>query len=241
LYGLGGAGKTQTALKFVQDSSAHSFTISLVDASKLETLDAGLKKIALSKAVGNSASDALSWLQSKHENWLLLFDNADNPEMNLNSFIPQCAHGNIVITSRNPGVRVYGSHSLVSDMEEVDAINLLLRSADQESSEENLKIAAEIAKELCYLPLAIVQAGAFISESEDLSGYLALYHKNRARLLSEQVAQSHDDYAWTVYTTWQISFNKLSKTAATLLQLWSFLHYTGISEDMFSNASKYNF
>ncbi|KAJ7168641.1 hypothetical protein C8R46DRAFT_821879, partial [Mycena filopes] len=185
--------------------------------------------------------DALNWLQSKQEDWLLLLDNADDPEMNLNKFIPKCAHGNIVITSRNPGIRVYGGHSLVSDMEEVDAISLLLQSADQESSEENYKIAAEIVKELCYLPLAIVQAGAFIAESEDLGGYLALYHKNHARLLSKQVPQSHDDYAWTVYTTWQISFDRLSKPAATLLQLCSFLHHTGLSEDIFSNASKYDF
>ncbi|KAJ7153605.1 P-loop containing nucleoside triphosphate hydrolase protein [Mycena filopes] len=240
LYGLGGAGKTQTALKFIQDSSAHFTNIFPVDASKPETIDNALKNIAINKGFGHSAFDALNWLQSKQENWLLFFDNADDPEINLNSFIPQCAHGNIVITSRNPGIRVYGGHSLVSDMEEVDAISLLLQSADQESSEENYKIAAEI--ELCYLlPLAIVQAGAFIAESEDLSGYLVLYHKNRARLLSKQVLQSHDDYAWTVYTTWQISFDRLSKPAATLLQLCSFLHYTGISEDMFSNASKYDF
>ncbi|KAJ7168441.1 hypothetical protein C8R46DRAFT_1267467 [Mycena filopes] len=241
LHGLGGAGKTQTALKFIQDSSVHFTNIFLVDASKPETIDNALKNIAISKGFGNSVSEALKWFQAQHENWLLFFDNADDPDLDLNKFIPKCTHGNILITSRNPGVRVYGSHSLVSDMEEVDAISLLLRSADKEDSEANLTIAADIVKELCYLPLAMVQAGAFISESEDLDGYLRLYHKNRARLLSKQVPQSHDDYAWTVYTTWQISFDRLSKPAATLLQLCSFLHYTGISEDMFSNASKYGF
>ncbi|KAJ7158535.1 P-loop containing nucleoside triphosphate hydrolase protein, partial [Mycena filopes] len=241
LYGLGGAGKTQTALKFIQDSSTHFTNIFLVDASKPDTIDSGLKNIAISKGLGNSVADASNWLQSMHEDWLLFFDNADDPNLDLNKFIPKCNHGNIMITSRNPGVRVYGSHSLVSDMEEVDAINLLLQSAKTENSEANLKIAADIVKELCYLPLAIVQAGTFISKSEDLSGYLALYHKNRTRLLSEQIAQTHDGYAWTVYTTWQISFDRLSKLAATLLQLCSFLHYTGISEDMFSNASKYSF
>ncbi|KAJ7158588.1 hypothetical protein C8R46DRAFT_395090 [Mycena filopes] len=241
LHGLGGAGKTQTALKFIQDSSAHFTNIFLVDASTPETIDSGLKHIAVSKALGNSAADALNWFQSKQEDWLLFFDNADDPNLGLNSFIPKCNHGNIVITSRNLGVRVYGSHSLVSDMEEADAISLLLRSADKETSEDNLKIAAGIVKELCYLPLAIAQAGAFISTSEDLSGFLALYHKNRTHLLSQQPSQSHTDYEWTVYTTWQISFDKLSKPAATLLQLCSFLHYNGISEDMFSNASKYSF
>ncbi|KAJ7028282.1 P-loop containing nucleoside triphosphate hydrolase protein, partial [Mycena alexandri] len=245
LYGLGGAGKTQIALKFIKESSAKyvlNFSdILLVDASTLETIDTALKNIAMSKGVGVSAEAAVKFLQSKHNKWLLFFDNADDPKINLNDFFPQCDHGNIIITSRNPELRSYGAHTSVSDMEEADAITLLLRSANQENSEESLNVAGKITKELYYLPLAIVQAGAFISKSEDLEGYLALYHENQARLLSEKAVQSHDHYAWTVYTTWQISFDQLSQPAATLLQLCSFLHYTGISEDMFSYASKYSF
>jgi hypothetical protein len=65
--------------------------------------------------------------------------------------------------------------------------------------------------------------------------------KNRAQLLSEKPAQSHDNYAWTVYTTWQISFDKLSPLAAMFLQLCSFLHRDGISEDIFSRAAAYRF
>ncbi|KAJ7742907.1 hypothetical protein B0H16DRAFT_1728061 [Mycena metata] len=239
LHGLGGAGKTQIALKFIQESSFSN--VFLVDTSKVETIETGLKSIAVAKSVGNSAQDALMWLQSNHNRWLLFFDNADDPKINLNDFLPKCNHGRIIITSRNPDLRNYGAHTLVSDMEEADATTLLLRRANIESSEENLKLATEIVKELYYLPLAIIQASAFISKSEDLEGYLALYHSNRARLLSEKVAQSHDDYAQTVFTTWQISFDQLSDLAATLLQLCSFLHYTGISEDMFSTASKYDF
>ncbi|KAJ7715193.1 hypothetical protein B0H16DRAFT_509940 [Mycena metata] len=239
LYGLGGAGKTQIALKFIEGLSFSD--VFLVDTSKVETIEAALKSIAVSRSVGDSAQHALRWLQSNHNKWVLLFDNADDPKINLNDFLPKCNHGNIIITSRNPELRNYGAHTVVSDMEEADAMTLLLRRANKKSSEENLKHATEIVKELYYLPLAIVQAGGFISKSEDLEGYLALYHSNRARLLSEKAAQSHDDYAQTVFTTWQISFNQLSHLAATFLQLCSFLHYTGISEDMFSTASKYDF
>ncbi|KAJ7727581.1 hypothetical protein B0H16DRAFT_1778526 [Mycena metata] len=240
LHGLGGAGKTQIALKFIQESSANFSDIFLVDASTLDTIDTGLKNVATSKSVGDSVHDALTWLQSKHGDWLLFFDNADDPKLNLNKFFPLCSHGNILITSRNPGLRVYGEHSPVSDMEETDAVTLLLRSAAKESSKENLQVAAKIVKELHYLPLAIAQAGAFISKSEDLVGYLTLYTQNRAQLLREKPEQSHDQYAWTVYTTWQISFDQLSKPAARFLQLCSFLHYTGITEDIFSKASKYS-
>ncbi|KAJ7747707.1 hypothetical protein B0H14DRAFT_2984568 [Mycena olivaceomarginata] len=153
-----------------------------------------------------------------------------------------CNHGNIVITSRNPGLCVYaGCHSQVSDMEETDAVPLLLKSAAQEISPANEPIAAEIVKVLCYLPLAIIQAGGFISQSGALDSYLDFYKRNRAQLLSEKPAQTHDNYVWTVYTTWQMSFDRLSPSAAMLLQLFSFLHQEGISEEIFSRAATYKF
>ncbi|KAJ7873692.1 hypothetical protein B0H13DRAFT_2552295, partial [Mycena leptocephala] len=241
LHGLGGAGKTQIGLKFINHSS-HFTDKFFLDASRVETIDTGLKNIATSKNIGNSSQDALKWLTNTQEDWLLFYDNADDPKINLNSFLPQCNHGNIVITSRNPGLRAYaGAHSAVSDMEESDAVALLLTSAAQEISLSTEKTSAEIVKELCYLPLAIVQAGAFILQSGALGSYLDIYMKNRAQLLSEKPAQSHDDYAWTVYTTWQMSFDQLSQLAAMFLQLCSFLHRDGISEEIFSRAATYTF
>ncbi|KAJ7711350.1 hypothetical protein B0H16DRAFT_1900648 [Mycena metata] len=187
LYGLGGAGKTQIALKFIEQLSFSD--VFLVDTSKVDTIETGLKSIAVSKNVYACLSP----------DWPKVWP-FESRAFDLRELI----QFDVV---KLPG-----------------GITMLVRS-----------------QELYYLPLAIVQAGAFISKSEDLEGYLDLYLNNRARLLSEKAAQSHDDYAQTVFTTWQISFNQLSHLAATLLQLCSFLHYTGISEDMFSTASKYDF
>ncbi|KAJ7099089.1 P-loop containing nucleoside triphosphate hydrolase protein [Mycena epipterygia] len=236
LHGLGGAGKTQIALKFIAKSTSNFTDIFFIDSSSIQTIETGLNNIAKTKAVGESSQDALQWLRSKQEEWLLFFDNADDPKINLNDYFPQCDHG-IIITSRNPGLVVHASsHSVVSDMEEIDAVDLLLRSAGEEATDDNKTAAA-----LHYLPLAIVQAGAFISKSGDLDSYLALYEQNQARLLSQKPAQSHDNYAWTVYTTWQISFNQLSQPATTFLQLCTLLHHQGISEQIFKNAATYKF
>ncbi|KAF8190577.1 P-loop containing nucleoside triphosphate hydrolase protein [Mycena galopus ATCC 62051] len=238
LYGLGGAGKTQIALKFMDGSISFTDKL-LVDASSIETIETGLKAIATAKEIGNSSQEALKWLATRDQQWLLFFDNADDPKLDLNKFFPKCNHGNIIITSRNPNLRVYGAHSQVSDMDEADAVALLLKSAAQETSLPNELLAAKIVQVLWYLPLAIVQAGAFILESGSLDTYLALYPKNQAKLLSEKPTLSHDDYAWTAYTTWQMSFDRLSPPAAMFLQLCSFLHRDGISEDIFSRASHY--
>ncbi|KAJ7115195.1 P-loop containing nucleoside triphosphate hydrolase protein [Mycena epipterygia] len=242
LHGLGGVGKTQIALKFIEESASRFIDIFFIDSSSSETIDTGLKNIANTKSIGDSSQDALQWLRSKQKEWLLFFDNADDPKLDLNNYFPQCNHGNILITSRNPGLSVYAdSHSAVGDMEETDAVDLLLRSAAKEITESNKVTSAQIVKALHYLPLAIIQAGAFISKSGNLGSYLALYEKNRARLLSQKPAQSHDNYAWTVYTTWQISFEKLSPPAAMFLQLCSLLHHRGISEEIFKNAASYRF
>ncbi|KAF7357325.1 TPR-like protein [Mycena sanguinolenta] len=241
LYGLGGAGKTQIALKFIKELSFNFSDIFFIDTSTIATIDIGLKNIAIIKGCGDSAEEGLLWLTSQVQGWLLLFNNADDPTINMQDFFPECDHGNIIITSRNPGLCVYaGSDSVVSDMGEKDAVLLLLKSAAQRITATAEQIAAEIVKALCYLPLAIVQAGAFISNSRNLGNYLELYAKNQAKLLSEKPAQFQDHYKWTVYTTWQMSFDQLTPRAAMLLQHCSFLHYNGISEAIFSYASKYS-
>ncbi|KAJ7467683.1 hypothetical protein FB451DRAFT_1369325 [Mycena latifolia] len=238
LHGLGGAGKTQIALKFIQASTSHFTDIFLIDSSTIETIEMGLKSIATTKGVGDSPGNGLQWLRSMQAEWLLFFDNADDPKINLNKYFPHCTHGNILITSRNPGLCVYAdAHAHVADMEEPDAVALLLRSAAQDITDHGKETAAQIVKVLYYLPLAIIQAGAFVSQSGNLDSYLALYFHNRVRLLAQRSSQSHDNYAWTVYTTWQISFNQLSEPAKTFLQLCSFLHYQGISENIFKNAA----
>ncbi|KAJ6511153.1 hypothetical protein C8R45DRAFT_1162667 [Mycena sanguinolenta] len=238
LYGLGGAGKTQIALKFIEESSYFTDQL-LIDASSTDTIETGLKNIAVTKQTGTSSQDALMWLASKHEEWLLFLDNADDPEINLNQFFPQCSHGNIIITTRNHGARIHGAHSEVSNMEEPDAVALLLKSAQCETSVPNELLATQIVKALCHFALAIVQAGAFISETEALDTYLDLFLKNQTELLRRKSTQTHDNYACAVYTTWEMSFSKLSSPAAMFLKLCSFLHQDDISEDIFSRATNH--
>ncbi|KAJ7716912.1 hypothetical protein DFH07DRAFT_947527 [Mycena maculata] len=230
LYGLGGAGKTQIALKYIEESISHFSGIMRIDTSTQQTIDAGLKNIAVMKKVGNSPQDGLQWLNRAQAPWMLLLDNADDPKINMNTFLPQCKHGNIVITSRYYELHIYaGSTSSVSDMEESDAVELLLKSARVEEGGHTWE--ARTGSRDCE--------GAFIAKSVPMDRYLEIYAHNRAQLLSERPSQSHDDYAWTVYTTWQISFEQLSEGPKALLQLCSFLHHQGISEKIFRDAWRF--
>ncbi|KAF8068767.1 P-loop containing nucleoside triphosphate hydrolase protein, partial [Lyophyllum atratum] len=241
LYGLGGVGKTQIGYKFVETCAQKKrFTdIFFIDATTADTIKVDLVNISLAKHFGKSADDALQSLASQHQEWLLFFNNADDVKLDLSQYLPRCSHGNILITTRNPQLRLYATGNgrfSVPDLEEDDAINLLLAMAtDGDTVNDTVKDqAAAIAKELSCLPLALVQAGAYISKTRDLWGYLELYRKNRALLWKAQPVQTHDDYKWTVYTTWEMSVKLLQPAAAMFLKVCSFMHHDGISEEMFA-------
>ncbi|KAJ7066152.1 hypothetical protein C8F01DRAFT_1052203 [Mycena amicta] len=251
LHGLGGAGKTQTALKFIADSGFRFTDQFKINASSAETIEAGYRQLAIDKKLGDTVEAAQTWLKANQQEWLILFDNADKRDLNLGSYLPKFHHGNILITSRNPDLGIHtGSPRKaiqISDLAIDDASVLLLNRAGVKlETGDNQKHAAMIAKELHCFPLAIVQAGAFIDKSphlkQDISRYVQLYQKNKAELLSEKPAQSTENYNETVYTTWRMSFDRLSQAeplAAQFLQLCSFMHFEGISEDIFKRASTY--
>jgi len=98
-------------------------------------------------------------------------------------------------------------------------------------------------QELGHLALAVIQAGAYIFRSGcDIGLYLDLYQTRRGELLEEyrNYEQKMDNYEWTVYTTWQLSFERLkthAAQAAVFLQHCAYLHHEGFSQALFQNAA----
>ena len=178
LYGLGGGGKTQIALKFVKECQnetqpqrcalsvltggshvrvecpcATSFSeVFFVDASTDETITLDLKNIASQKKIGNKWDDAITWLAGERNDWLLLFDSADDPNLNLSKFFPSCDHGNILITSRNREIRIHAprSNCKVGEMTPEHARHLLFEIIDEVITNETVIQADAIVKVLVY-------------------------------------------------------------------------------------------
>ena len=123
-----------------------------VDASTVDTITADLRSIAVAKGAGGSENDALTCLSRKREEWLLLFNNADDTMLNLRDYFPPCAHGNILITSRNHDIRQHAmgqrSHCKVSGLTETEAERLLLDVAgiNDEHADQNKILASTIVK-----------------------------------------------------------------------------------------------
>ena len=68
---------------------------------------------------------------SGNENWLIVFDNYDDLEsFDVNSYIPSCNHGAVIITSRRHDCAQQGRNRLeVNVMGKLEAVQLLLQSA----------------------------------------------------------------------------------------------------------------
>ena len=123
-----------------------------MDASSSSTITTDLENIAQAKAAGDSSQNALSWLARQHEEWLLLFNNADDAKLNLRQYFPSCSHGNILITSRNRDTRLHAlspeSNYNVSNLAPGDAKCLLLTMVGQRDacSKETEVLATAIVK-----------------------------------------------------------------------------------------------
>ncbi|KAJ7443678.1 hypothetical protein FB451DRAFT_1437090 [Mycena latifolia] len=246
LHGLGGTGKSQIAFKFVKQAAIPEPRFSevyFIDSSSQQTTESDLSAIARIKAVGKTFQDTLDWLCHQHTEWLMVFNNADDIQVKLSRYFPSCSHGNIIITSRNRTLdQAVEAKLKVEQMELNHAVDLLLATAGYDISEPEYRaLGQQIVQKLHSLPLAVAQAGAFISVSCPLQKYLDLHESatQRIRLLNQLPTQS--DYDLSVYATWHISFKKVSAQAQELLQLCSFIHHDGITEAIFENAALYRF
>ncbi|KIK57553.1 hypothetical protein GYMLUDRAFT_46125 [Collybiopsis luxurians FD-317 M1] len=98
LVASGGTGKTQVVLKFVSENSFRFSNVWFFDATSDTTLVDNFRQLGRAAGVGEQVEDVKNFLVRSHQNWLCIFDNAD--EISLKSYIPICNHGNVIVTSR---------------------------------------------------------------------------------------------------------------------------------------------
>ncbi|CCA76425.1 related to tetratricopeptide repeat domain protein-Neosartorya fischeri [Serendipita indica DSM 11827] len=171
LHGIGGAGKTQLATKWIRDNENRFTRVIFVDASNQTRLE---KDLELSvRVLGPEYSemtwnDAVAYLDKTAKGWLLFFDNADSPDLDLRPYLPVSTHGAVLITTRNGECVDYAPDGavLVGDLEENEAIELLHRVANV--TPQNDAESVKIVRELGMLALAITQAGAYIRKTRRL-------------------------------------------------------------------------
>ena len=179
--------------------------------------------------------------------WLLVIDDADDPSIDYSRFFPAGERGHILVTSRNSDCKIHatvGSYEF-RDMDEDDAITLLLKAAQHSGIEDKdiRDLARPIVKTLGYLALAIIQAGAAIRQRIcSVEEYLDIFATHKKQLMNDQLPQG-SDYQYTIYTTWEVSVQRIeslgSETAVDsiqILQILAFLHFEQVPANMLERA-----
>ena len=116
----------------------------MIDASSEDTIANSFAGIGIDLEIEKAnISQVLIKLKQMKEDWLLLFDNANNPELHLANFFPSSKHGNIIVTTRNARLESLSPDCCieVSTLDEEVAIQLFLKKSRVQSSEENIALA----------------------------------------------------------------------------------------------------
>ncbi|MCJ1425649.1 hypothetical protein MMC29_003549, partial [Sticta canariensis] len=253
IIGIGGTGKSEACLKFAEDHQNKYWGVFWLDASSIATAEKGYIDIGRQCNVPEpNVSNVKLWLAGNRQPWLLIIDNADNPEIDYSNYMPYGTRGDILLTTRNPECGVYNTVGVekMGDLEPEQARELLLRTTDIEKSrwEERKNAAMAVVNTLGSHTLAIIQAGAFIKKKLcTLEGYPELFKKQKGQLLRRHSNQKMSPYR-NVYTTFEVSAEYLQNSklpeclyALDLLHIFAFMHNSEISETIFHRASEYAF
>lgn len=191
------------------------------------------------------------WLEAEERGWwLMVVDNADDvqlftpprgreqavgtrQEQYLGQYIPNCAHGSILVTTRNKqaGLRLAPgkppTHVSMMDDDESEQLLREYLGKDVAASSELLALSSRLE----HLPLALAQAAAFIEENSiSVGDYLRLLDQSDhdlVELLSEEFEAVGRDSTTprAVTETWILSFDQIKRQnvlASSLLSLMSF-------------------
>ncbi|KAL2845384.1 tetratricopeptide repeat domain-containing protein [Aspergillus pseudodeflectus] len=261
IHGLGGSGKTQFCCKFAQDNREHYWAVFWINGSSNESAKHSFAEIARIGGTEPNDKAAKHWLSNLSKPWLLLIDNADNPDIDMRDFIPAGDRGVIMITTKNPTVAgncTQGTHLLHFErLENEEARDLLLASAaiPQPWATSTAEHADRIAQILEYLPLALIHAGkAILKRLCSLKDYPEYYQRtwnrirrSRSRSRSRSLWSSHDldrvdvDHKSNlhVYSSYEMIYVDLerkddqqSRDALELLKTFSFMYRENITLDL---------
>lgn len=227
LHGMGGVGKTLLAVEYLYRFADNYDLIWWVPAERPARIGQSLVDLAVRLGLPDSGTEAntavpllLDALRrgEPYEKWLLIFDNAENPEI-VRPYLPTGGPGKVLITSRD---QRWGE---ISSLLEVDLFKrieskLLLQRRQRGLSDHD---ADRLAEALGDLPLALEQAAAWFAETGmPVDEYLELLQTHTAELLESSQPL---DYPTPVIAAWNISLDRLALTSPSALQLLQMCAY----------------
>ncbi|QBD82995.1 tetratricopeptide repeat protein [Ktedonosporobacter rubrisoli] len=256
LSGLGGVGKTQTALEYAYQYCIEYNAILWIDGENIESILSSLQRIAelLRLPEKTEMEQQLvvkavqGWLAT-HDNWLIIWDNLEDIELP-HRLLPPGPHGAFLFTTRRQTLGTLACRIDLLPMGPEEGILFLLRRAkilEPDVTIEQLPQAAlnmpteyaaasELVTTLGGLPLALDQTGAYVEETGcSLRSYLACFKQQRAYLLNRRGCPV-GEHPHSVTTTFLLAKERAEQelnNIVDLLYVCAFLHPEAIPEELF--------
>ena len=221
VWSLSGQGKTQTVLELINDKEVKEAfeTVIWLNASSVTAIVKQFEKYAIEMSLpGGSFSDAqskvmfiLNTLDAREKPPLFIYDNFDMsiPLNELEGFLPKHRPYTIVYIKQHSDPAFQGKSRMIPALDENKAVELLLERSGQHPDILNLVHCRSIVRRLGCLPLAIVQAGAWLRSSklpiDQFFTQFNLYFPFVFQNLS-----SEDIFARNVSTTWALAMEAFS-------------------------------
>ncbi|KAL8915671.1 MAG: hypothetical protein Q9172_006778 [Xanthocarpia lactea] len=249
LWGMGGVGKTQIALRYASSSRRKYDTIFWVSAASSVQISQSFRDIACDLElikVDEQTEDTMGavlkvkdWLLKTDQRWLLVLDNADDAAL-FKHVWPFHAVGSVLLTSRNPNVAfdLAKGNFNVEPFDDTEGSQMLLKlSGIEKPSDSNQDSAQAITHTLGGLPLALDQIAGFIQQRRmAFKDFLQLYKGNADKIDARKIGIT--DYEHTISTVWEMSLNNLEGQPRTLLELLAFLNPDKIDEVFLKEAPR---
>ncbi len=242
LQGLGGVGKTQMAIEYAWRFRSEYELVWWIPADQPILVRSSLAAMAphlglpsaSTMGTEEAAEAVLAALRrgDPYSRWLLIFDNAHEPE-DINDVIPR-GPGHVLITSRNQRWEGVAETLPVDVFTREESVQFLSKRVPRAISPQD---ADHLAEALGDLPLALEQAGALQAETGmSASEYLRLLHERTSQLLSEG---KPSEYPVSMTAAWALSVNSLNEKmpeAVELLRCCAFFGPEPIPRDVFFRA-----
>jgi len=239
VHGLGGVGKTAIAIEYVYRYQSDYDLVWWIAADQLPSVRGSLADLAQRLGLDAQLMAGVDGLIAAvrdalrrgepYSRWLIVFDNADQPE-EIADLIPT-GSGDVLITSRNHRWEAVIRAVPMDVFRPEESREFLLKRVPKSLTEAD---ADRLAKELGHLPLALEQAGAMLAESGmPADEYLRQLKEHASEILDEGPSSG---YPRSMTAAWKLSVNAVTRSrpeALEVLRCCAFFGPEPIPRDVF--------